>query len=149
MASSIDRQAAALKGWVFLSRASAALAAKAAADIERHGLTPAEFGILEALHHRGPLRLGELKEKILVTGGGITYLVDRLVERALVERRRCDEDRRATFASLTVEGECLIRAIFPGHAEVIERCFDVLDDEELQRLTDLLGRVGRSTADRP
>ncbi len=138
-----DAQAESLRLWVIFSRAYAALSARAQADVARHGLTIAEFGVLEALHHKGPLLLSELKAKILVSNAGVTYLVDRLQERGLVERRRCDRDRRAYYAHLTDEGSVFVREIFPGHAEAIHRAFAVLSDEERATATELLRRVGR------
>ncbi|HEY0777923.1 MAG TPA: MarR family transcriptional regulator, partial [Gemmatirosa sp.] len=74
----------ALKLWVVLARAHAAIAARAAADIARHGLTLAEFGVLEALHHKGRMLLGEVQRSLLVSSGGVTYLVDRLERRGWV-----------------------------------------------------------------
>ena len=93
-----DRQAESLRLWVIFARAHTAVAARAQADVARHGLTIAEFGVMEALHHKGPLLLSELKAKILVSNAGVTYLVDRLEKRGLVERRRCERDRRAYYA---------------------------------------------------
>jgi MarR family 2-MHQ and catechol resistance regulon transcriptional repressor len=140
----VDRTSAALKAWVILSRAHAAVTRVAQADIGRHGLTQTEFAVLEALHHKGPLLLSELKQKILVTAGGITYLVDRLQGRGLVERRACERDRRAWYAALTAEGEALIAGIFPDHARAIEGAFASLDDQELGEATRLLRTLGRS-----
>ncbi|MBW3571044.1 MAG: MarR family transcriptional regulator [Gemmatimonadetes bacterium] len=137
----------ALKLWVVLSRAHAAVAAHSQADIARHGLTPAEFGILEALHHRGPMLLGEVQKKILVTSGGVTYLVDRLAAKGLVERQRCDRDRRAYYAALTPRGQELIREIFPAHAQAIRRALAGLDEQEKEQATALLRRLGRHAAD--
>ena len=96
-----DEQHRALKFWVKLARAHSAIAGQATADISRHGLTLAEFGILEVLYHRGPMLLGEVQRRILVSSGGITFLVDRLTAKGLVERRACDTDRRARYATLT------------------------------------------------
>src|SRR5690349_22870003 len=91
-----DRKAdAALKLWVVLARSFNAVSARLAEDVARHELTQTEFAILEALYHKGPLLLGEVQRKILVTSGGITYLVDRLVEKGFVKREECAEDRRA------------------------------------------------------
>ena len=98
MTSTVDRQAKALKAWVILSRAYAAVQGRASADIAARDLTVGEFAVLEVLHHRGPLLLSQLKDKVLVSAGGVTYLVDRLAERGLVERRRCEQDRRAGHA---------------------------------------------------
>src|SRR5687767_12099504 len=97
--------ATALKLYVVLARALSAIQEHARADVTRHGLTPMEFAILEALYHKGPLLLGELQKAILVSSGGITYLVDRLVEKGLVERRECPSDRRARYAALTPAGD--------------------------------------------
>jgi MarR family transcriptional regulator, 2-MHQ and catechol-resistance regulon repressor len=141
-----DRKALALKTWIVLARANGAVSARAQADIARHELTLTEFGIMEALYHKGPLLLGELKSKILVTAGGITYLVDRLQARGLVERRRCERDRRAYYASLTPAGEALIAGIFPDHATAIEAAFTSLTVEEMNTLSALLRKLGRAAA---
>src|SRR5512132_1872425 len=109
-------QDATLKLWVVLARAYAAVAKHVEDDVARHGLTSAEFGILEALYHKGPLLLGEIQRKVLVSSGGITYLVDRLTAKGLVERQHCPNDRRARYAVLTTEGDALISDIFPHHA---------------------------------
>jgi MarR family transcriptional regulator, 2-MHQ and catechol-resistance regulon repressor len=137
----------ALKLWVVLSRAHAAVAAHSQADIARHGLTPAEFGVMEALYHKGPLLLGEVQRKILVTSGGVTYLVDRLVAKGYVERQRCPTDRRAAFAALTAEGEALIREIFPAHAAAIHRALGGLNADEREQATALLRTLGRHAAE--
>jgi MarR family transcriptional regulator, 2-MHQ and catechol-resistance regulon repressor len=137
----------ALKLFVVLSRAHAAVGAHAAADVTRHKITLMEFGILEALHHKGPLLLGELQRKILVTSGGVTYLVDRLCEKGLVERRRCDRDRRAYYAGLTPAGEALIAEIFPAHAAALERAMSGLNADEKKQAIALLRKLGRSAAE--
>lgn len=137
----------ALKLWVVLSRAYAAVAEHSQADIARHGLTPMEFGILEALHHKGPMILGEVQKKILVTSGGVTYLVDRLAAKGLVERRRCEHDRRAYYAALTPAGEELIREIFPAHAQAIRLAMSGLSEEEKDEAIGLLRTLGRHAAE--
>lgn len=139
----------ALKLWVVLSRAFDAVQAHAQADIARHGLTITEFGVLEALFHKGPLLLGEVQRKLLVTSGGVTYLVDRLVAKGLVERRRCPTDRRAAYAALTPDGEALIREIFPLHAAAIDRALGGLDGEQRAQAITLLRTLGRYAAEAP
>lgn len=143
---STEAYLAALKLWVVLARAYGAVAAKAAADVSRHGLTLAEFGVLEALYHKGPMRLGAVQQKLLVSSGGITYLVDRLAARGLVERRPCPDDRRARYAALTGRGERLIRRIFPQHARRLREVMSALPAAEQRRLTRLLRTLGRSAA---
>ena len=132
----------ALKLWVVLSRTVRALTTHAEQDVAQHGLTLAEFGALEALYHKGPLLLGELQRKILVSSGGMTYLIDRLAKRGLVGRRPCPEDGRARYAVLTPEGERLVARIFPTHAEAIERAVRGISPEERRRATGMIKRLG-------
>ncbi len=138
--------ATALKLWIVLARANAAIEAHVIADIERHGLTPAEFGVLEALHHQGPLLLGDVQRRTLVSSGGTTFLIDRLEKRKLVERRLCATDRRARYAALTEEGRAFMAEIFPAHAEVIRRALSGLGMADQRQLTALLRVLGQEAA---
>lgn len=144
-----DNAAAALRLWVIMSRAHSAIAAHATADVARHGLTLAEFGILEALYHRGPMLLGEVQRRILVSSGGITFLVDRLTAKGLVERRTCAEDRRARYAALTPKGTELVARIFPEHAAVLTKVMEGLSVDGQVTAADLLRALGLYAAGAP
>lgn len=144
-----EATAAALRLWVIMSRAHTAVAAHAAADVQRHGLTLAEFGIIEALYHRGPMLLGEVQKRILVSSGGITFLVDRLAAKGLVERRNCETDRRARYAALTPKGAALVAEIFPSHAAVVKQAMEGISPAEQERMADQLRDMGRRAAALP
>ena len=137
----------ALKLWLVLARAHATVGERVREHLASHGLTLQEFGVLEALYHKGDMFLGDLQEKILVSSGGVTYLVDRLVEKGLVERKDCPEDRRARYASLTPKGKELIARVFPEHAAFIEEAVGGLSDDEKQEATRLLRTLGRHAAE--
>lgn len=137
----------ALKLLIVLSRASNAVAAHVARDVARHGLTPTEFAVLEALHHKGPLLLGDVQRKILLSSGGITYTVDRLAEKGLVERRECTSDRRARYAALTPAGERLMERIFPEHTAAIVEAMSSLSAPEQDDLIRLARQLGLAAAD--
>ena len=134
--------AVALKLWIVLSRATQAVTRKVEAHIAEQGLTPMEFGILEVLHHKGPLLLGEIQRKVLVTSGGTTYLVDRLTEKGLVKRQDCPTDRRARYAVLTPAGAALIRSIFPEHARMLAEALSGLSKQEQVTATRLMKKLG-------
>ncbi len=138
--------ATATKLWSVLSRACWAVGEVSNADLAQHGLTTAEFGILEALHERGPLLLGELQKQVLVSSGGITFLMDRLAKRGVVERRACSADRRARYAALTREGETLMRELAPSHAATIRAAMAGLARAEQRQLTALLQQLEMEAA---
>lgn len=139
----------ALQLWITLSRAFGAVAAHAEADATRHGITLAEFGILEALYHKGPMLQGQLQEKILISSGGITWVVNRLVGRGLVRRRPCPDDRRARWAELTPAGTAFIREHFPAHARAMARATSGLTAAERAEAVTLLRKLGLTAAELP
>lgn len=138
--------ATALKLFIVLARAQRAIGERVEASLDPHGLTHAEFAILEALFHKGPLLLGEVQRKILVSSGGITFLVDKLADRGLVERQLCPSDRRARYAALTRKGEALMAQIFPAHAEHIREAMSGLTRVEQKQAIALLKRLGLAAA---
>ncbi len=138
-----------LKLFTVLSRAHASLMQKSKEDVARHGLTPAEFAVLEVLYHRGPLLQGDIQSRILASSGGITYLVDRLAERGLVERRESPEDRRARYAALTAQGIAFMDRIFPEHARCLARSSAALSPGEQRQAIELLKALGKGARDAP
>lgn len=139
-----DGQERALRLWIALARCYSTFSRAVACKVQEYGLTTPQFGILEALHHLGPLSLGELADKLLVTGGNVTYVMDRLEEQGLVYRERSPQDRRIIQAKLTEEGKALISEVFPGHGGYIERLASHLDEEEQEQMRALLKKLGRA-----
>jgi MarR family 2-MHQ and catechol resistance regulon transcriptional repressor len=137
------REDVALKLTVVLTKAQAAIQGRAAAHAAAHGLTLGEFAVLEALYHKGNLLLGELQRKLLVSTGGITYLVDRLEGKGLVRRLECATDRRARYASLTPQGSALIERIFPEHADWLASAVSGLTLAEQRQAISLLRALGQ------
>ncbi|MFD0712785.1 MarR family winged helix-turn-helix transcriptional regulator [Paenibacillus sp. GCM10027626] len=132
----------ALELFIVLSRAHQWVVAHAQRDIRRHGLNITEFGVLEVLYHKGELPLQQIGEKVLMTSGNITYVVDKLERKGLVRRKMCESDRRVIFAEVTEQGRDLIHAVFPSHAEVIRNAVSGLTDEEQQLIIPLLKKLG-------
>jgi MarR family 2-MHQ and catechol resistance regulon transcriptional repressor len=132
--------------FVRLTRCFNAVSEHARRDIDSHGLSVSEFAVLELLYHRGPTPLGEIAQRILLTTGSITYVIDQLVSMGLVERAPCPQDRRRYYAVLTPAGTQKISEIFPTHAEEIRRTMSALTEDEQEALTRLLKKLGKSAA---
>ena len=132
-----------LRLWIALARSYLTFSRAVSANISEFGLTTAQFGVLEALHHLGPLSLGELAEKLLVTGGNITYVMDRLEEQGYVARERSSQDRRVILAHLTPQGAELMTSVFPEHAAFIQRSLAHLEPGEQEELRRLLKKLGK------
>ena len=75
----------ALDAYIALMRASSTFSSTLNSGILENNLTPAQFGILEALFHLGPLSQKSLGQKVLSTKGNITTIVDNLEKQYLVD----------------------------------------------------------------
>jgi len=107
------------------------------------GLGMTEFAVLEVLYHNGALPLGEIRDRILVTGASTTYVVKKLEERGLMRRRTSAEDQRRVFGELTTKGRALIDQVFPTHADRLCEVMAGLSVSEKHAATRLLRRLSR------
>ena len=72
----------------------------------------------------------------------LSHVIARLEKRGFVARTPCEEDRRATTASLTEKGWQKVLATAPGHvATVRESVIDALDDADVADLGRVMGRI--------
>jgi DNA-binding MarR family transcriptional regulator len=72
---------------------------------------------------------------------GMTRLLDRLEDKALVRRTRHPSDRRSVQIELTETGTALVPRLAPAFGTIMRRLFDGFAEEELQQLTGMLGRM--------
>jgi MarR family transcriptional regulator, 2-MHQ and catechol-resistance regulon repressor len=142
-----ERQVRALNAFINLVRATDSVAARLNAKIEAHGLTTAQFGVLEAIYHLGPMCQKALAGKLLRSGGDVTVVVNNLEKRGWVRRERQVEDRRMIQIQLTSEGRRLIERIFPQHADDIARELSVLEPEEQEELRKICRKLGKGVAE--
>jgi DNA-binding MarR family transcriptional regulator len=93
----------------------------------------------------GSPRMSDLAEWLTLSRGGITKLVDRLVEAGYLERVSCAEDRRSLQAELTPAGERMLEDMRTAYAGEIGRHLSRLSAEEAALLTAALEKVTEST----
>lgn len=137
-------QVLALKLFTVLARTHNTLMELDRRDIRRFGLNQTEFAVLELLYHKGPHPLQQIGEKILITSGSITYVVNKLEKKGLLRRNPYEEDRRIIYATLTERGQALMEEIFPLHAETLTKAFQGLTAVEKQVAIELVKKVGLS-----
>ncbi|MBU3159574.1 MarR family transcriptional regulator [Clostridium frigoris] len=130
-----------LKVLIALSRCTHDVHKKEYKTIKERGLTVSQFAVLEILYHKGDLRISEIIEKILSTGGNMTVVIDNLAKVNLVKRCTDPKDRRVNLISITDEGRRLISDIFPKHVENINEIFSNLTSEEKMNLISLLKKL--------
>src|SRR6202162_4988430 len=132
--------------WLVMMKAMRALTRYAAEGIEETGLGLSDFGVLEALLHKGPLPVNTIGPIVDLTPGSISIAVDRLVEKGLVSRVESAEDRRVRIVALTPRGKDLIVSAFRKHSGQMERVFSELSPDELRGLEAALKKIGKRAA---
>jgi DNA-binding MarR family transcriptional regulator len=103
-------------------RLEGALARQLASD---SGLSYPDYLVLVALTDRpdGTMRLFELAGVLGWEKSRLSHHVARMEARGLVEKERCDTDRRGAFVVVTERGRSEIEAAAPGHVAAVRRLF--------------------------
>jgi MarR family 2-MHQ and catechol resistance regulon transcriptional repressor len=140
----MEQQNHSLKIFIVLSRAYRAISDYTNKYIQKSGVNPTEFAVLELLYHKGDQPLQHIGDKILLASGSITYVVDKLEKKQLLKRVASPTDRRVTYAQITDKGKEFLEGVFPAHQERIERLMDDLTDDEKKIVIELLKKIGKS-----
>jgi DNA-binding MarR family transcriptional regulator len=112
------------EAWGSLSRTHAAVSQRLAEALAQGDFPPLPWyevlaAVAEAPEQR--MRMGDLAEALVITRGGLTKLVDRLVKAGLLERTFCEADRRVSYATLLPAGIHLLtemRPVIVGELEI-------------------------------
>ncbi len=105
----------------------------------------ARFDLMAQLDRQsGGMKMRELSRRLMVTGGNVTGLTDRLVAEGLVERAEDPADRRACTVQLTVGGRRQFRAMARAHEAWVTELFAGLSAPQQSQLFELLGELKQS-----
>ena len=109
---------------------------------EQFDTTLPRFDLMAQLERKPEgLRMSELSQRMMVTGGNITGITDQLTKEGLVERGEVEGDRRAFRVRLTPKGRTEFRAMAQAHEDWIVDALGGLSSEEIRTLHQLLGKV--------
>lgn len=91
-----------------------------------------------------PITMSALSERLMVTNGNVTALVERLAADGLVARAPSPTDGRAQLVRLTARGRRALAGMAPEHHRWIGELFAALTDDERAQLHALLGKLKAS-----
>jgi len=131
-----------LNTYTKLMRAAESVTARVSRCMSEDSLTVSQFGVLEALYHKGPLCQRDIAVKILKSTGNITLVIDNLEKRDLVRRERDSADRRYLTVHLTAAGTELIAPVFARVEEAIVSELASLSTAEQEMLGHLCKKLG-------
>lgn len=132
----------ALNTYTKLMRAAESVTGRVNRFMAAADLTISQFGVLEALHHKGPLCQRDIAAKILKSTGNLTLVIDNLEKRGLVRRERDTVDRRYLTVYLADAGATLITKTFAEVEAAIVAEMAVLEPQEQEVLGTLCKKLG-------
>jgi DNA-binding MarR family transcriptional regulator len=112
--------------------------------MERFDLTMPQFNILRILRGaKGEINVNTVKERMIEKSPNTTRLMDKLIDKGLIERSRCLEDRRVVYVKIAQSGLKLLSEI-DKYMDVNSLVETKLSNEEAEQLSDLLDKVRQS-----
>lgn len=138
-----DREKRALDAYVVLVRAAAIVNARLHGPLATdHRLTMGQLGVLETLHHLGPMSQSALAGRLLISASNLTTVLDNLERDRLVQRVRDAVDRRISNVHLTEAGAERIAATLPAHVDRVAEAMAGLAPDEQAELLRLCRKLG-------
>lgn len=128
--------------YLVLMQTSKAVQERMRSELNQYNLSMTEFSVLEVLFHKGKQTIQQIGHSILISSGSMTYIIDKLEQKGLLNRIACPDDRRVIHVVLTANGKDLMEKIMPKHTELVEDLFDSINPDEVQILVRLLKKVG-------
>lgn len=132
-----------LKTIVALFRATDSFSKAIQKDVKQYGLNVTEFGVLEALYHKGKMTIKSLLEKVLITNSTMSYVIDQLIKKSYIKKTKSNLDGRSYFLELTKDGQALMDSAFNQHRDNMHSIIEVLTPEEEELLREWLKKIGK------
>jgi DNA-binding MarR family transcriptional regulator len=133
------------EAWGALTRTHAAIAQRLQEALASGDFPPLPWYEVLATVAEAPeqrMKMGDLAEALVITRGGLTKLVDRLVKAGLLERTFCETDRRVSYATLLPAGADLLDEMRPVVVAELKVAFAAkLSAAEADALRETLERV--------
>lgn len=115
-------------------------------EMKKFGITRQQYEVLAILNDNSanPMNLNNVKSHLRENVPDISRIVQRLVEKRLINRSRQADDKRNSAISINKEGISLIAQIEPILKKKMDEFFEVLSAEELEELSRIITKVNQN-----
>ena len=129
--------------YLVLMKTTKAIQERVRREMINNKLNISEFSVLEVLYLQGKQTIQQIGNRILVSSGSMTYVIDKLEHKGLLNRNACPDDRRVIHVILTEDGIRLMQKIMPTHRDLVNHMFGSLTDNESETMVKLLKKVSK------
>lgn len=92
------------------------------------------------------MTMGELSERMMVSGGNVSGIATQLVKEGLISRKSLPSDRRTFLVKLTAKGLTVFDAMAARHEEWVIGLLGDMDEKDVDQLFELLGKVKKTVS---
>lgn len=132
-----------LKSLIVLFKAHQSLEKNIKISLKDTEFSVNEFTVMEALYTKRELYTHEIIASILIPNSSITYVLDALEKKGILNRKKDPSDKRKQILSLTDKGREIFIKIYEMHYDHMKSIFSVLDQDEEEELIRLLKKLGK------
>jgi DNA-binding MarR family transcriptional regulator len=109
----------------------------------KYDLSAPQFNILRILRGAGtPLNMQSVKERMIENSPNATRLMDKLFDKGLISRVRCEKDRRVVYVQIVEQGLKLLAEVDKDEDwKKLQEVQDRITDEEANQLMNILTKI--------
>jgi DNA-binding MarR family transcriptional regulator len=126
--------------WFRLARVYNHQLRKSADHLKKWHLSVSQFDVLAQIGSKEGLTQKQLADRLLVTQGNITQLLDKMAAQGLIAKTK---EGRCNYLFLTPKGRELYLEVVPKQEQFQSEQFDALTDDEKHQLLKLLRKLDR------
>jgi MarR family transcriptional regulator, 2-MHQ and catechol-resistance regulon repressor len=127
--------------FLLLMQTSKAIQERIRDEMSKNNLSITEFSVLEVLFYQGKQTIQQIGNRILISSGSMTYVIDKLEQKGIIKRNDCREDRRVIHITLTAEGMDMMENFMPKYQDMVASFFGDLNGDESELMVIFLQKV--------
>ena len=124
-----------------MARARASLLAGLDAELAPFGLNAMQYAVLKHLADGNARTAADLCRHMYYDTGSMTRILDRLEEKGLLRRERCEDDRRVVFLRVAAAGRAQLPRLRAVGSRVLDEHLAGFNTAEVESLKTYLGRM--------
>lgn len=114
---------------------------------ENVGITAPQGMVIGILSKEGKLKISDLSSKLGLSNSTVSGIIDRLEKQEIVERERCDDDKRVVYVNLSSKFENMHQNFHKIAEDSIKKIMSKATSEDLEKIVEGLNALKKLLSD--
>lgn len=103
-------------------------------DFKKMGVTQSQILVMRVLNHYGDMKVSDISKELDLSNSTVSGIIDRLVEKKIVQRKRSEEDRRIVMISLADEYRQPVKKGLNAFAQKMRKALSTMTEEDVESI---------------